>query len=61
LSEVYDITPLTSERCRLRWVVAASFSSLLGKIEPGIAKAFQVNQRRLIKKLERAAREYAVP
>jgi hypothetical protein len=58
LSEVYEITPLPSDRCKLRWVVAASFPGFLGKIAPGIASVFQINQRRLIKKLERAAREY---
>jgi hypothetical protein len=57
LSEVYEITPLSSERCKLRWVVAASFPGMLGKIEPGIASIFHINQRRLVKKLERVARE----
>jgi hypothetical protein len=61
LSEVYEITPLSSERCKLRWVVAASFPGMLGKIEPGIASIFQVNQRRLVKKLERVARERPTP
>jgi Polyketide cyclase / dehydrase and lipid transport len=57
LSEVYEIAPLSSERCKLRWVVAASFPGVLGKIEPGIGRAFRINQRRLLKKLERVARE----
>jgi hypothetical protein len=57
LSEIYEITPLTSESCGLRWVVAASFPGVLGKLEPGIGRIFQIIQRRLLKKLERAARE----
>lgn len=61
LSEVYEIAPLSSERCKLRWVVAASFPGALGKIEPGIGRLFQLNQGRLLKKLERAAREYTTP
>ena len=60
-TEVYEIAPLSSERCKLRWVVAASFPGRLGKIEPGIARIFQIIQRRLLKKLERAAREYPTP
>ncbi len=59
LTEVYEIAPLSSERCKLRWVVAASFPGWLGKIEPGIARIFQINQRRLLKKLERAAHDLA--
>jgi hypothetical protein len=61
LTEVYEITPLSAERCRLRWVVAATFPGVLGKIEPGIARIFQVNQRRLLKKLEGAALELPTP
>jgi hypothetical protein len=50
-----------SERCKLRWVVAASFPGMLRKIEPGIGRIFQINQRRLLKKLERVAREHPTP
>lgn len=57
LCEVYEITPLSSERCKLRWVAAASFSGWLGKIESTIARIFQLNQRQMLKKLERVARE----
>ena len=46
LSEVYEITPLSSERCKLRWVVAASFPEWLGRLEPGIGRVFQIIQRR---------------
>jgi Polyketide cyclase / dehydrase and lipid transport len=56
-TEVYEIAPLPSERCKLRWVVAASFPGWLGKIEPGIMRVFQIIQNRLLKKLERVARE----
>jgi hypothetical protein len=57
LTEVYEITPLSSERCKLRWVVAALFPGMLGKIEPAIGRTFQINQRRLIRNLDRVARE----
>jgi hypothetical protein len=55
LSEAYEITPLSAERCKLRWVVAASLSGWLGKLEPGIGRVFQINQTRLLKKLEHVA------
>jgi hypothetical protein len=61
LSEVYEVTPLSSERCKLRWVVAASFPGMLGKIERGIGPIFQIIQRQLLKKLERVARERPTP
>ena len=61
LSEVYEITPLSSERCKLRWVVAASFPGVLGRIEPGIGPVFQMNQRRLLRNLERVAQERPTP
>jgi hypothetical protein len=61
LSEVYEIAPLSSERCRLRWVLAASFPGALGKTEPGLGPIFQIIQRRLLKKLERVARERLTP
>lgn len=61
LFEVYEITPLSSERCKLRWVVAASFPGMLGKIEPGIGRIFQIYQRQLLRKLERVARELSTP
>jgi Polyketide cyclase / dehydrase and lipid transport len=61
LSEVYEIAPLSAERCKLRWVVAASFPGMLGKLEPGIGRIFQINQRRLLEKLERVARQPLTP
>jgi hypothetical protein len=61
LTEVYEIVPLSPERCKLRWVVAVSFPGWLGKLEPGIARVFQLIQRRLLKKLERVAREPLTP
>lgn len=61
LTEVYEITPLSPERCTLRWVAAASFSGWLGKIESGLARFFQINQRQLLRKLERIAREFPTP
>lgn len=57
LSEVYEITPLSSERCTLRWVVAASFSGWINRIEPVIGPTFQLIQRRMAKRLERVARQ----
>jgi len=41
LSEVYEIAPLSSERCKLRWVGAASFPGMLGKTEPVIGPIFR--------------------
>lgn len=61
LTEVYEIAPLSSERCKVRWVVAVSFAGWLGKIEPGIGRVFQISQMRLLKKLERVARAYRMP
>jgi hypothetical protein len=61
LSEVYEIASLSSERCRLRWVLAASFAGALGKTEPGLGPIFQIIQRHLLKKLERVARERLTP
>lgn len=56
LSEVYEITPLSEEHCKLRWVAAASFTGWLGKIEPGIGRMFQINQRQMLRKLERVVK-----
>ena len=56
-TEVYEIAPLPADRCKLRWVVAAAFPGWLGKSELGIMRIFQFNQKRLLKKLERVARE----
>ncbi len=61
LSEDYEITPLSSERCKLRWVAAASFRGWLRKIEPIIGRTFQINQRQMLRKLERVARERPTP
>jgi hypothetical protein len=58
-TEVYDVTPLSSERCKLRWTLAASFSGRLAMIEPGYARTLPMSQKRLLRKLERATRELA--
>ena len=34
LAEVYEIAPLSRERCKLRWTLAVSLPGLLSNIEP---------------------------
>jgi hypothetical protein len=34
ITEVYEITPLSREHCRLRWTFAVSLRGVLGKTEP---------------------------
>jgi ribosome-associated toxin RatA of RatAB toxin-antitoxin module len=59
LAEVYEITPLSPERCELRWTVAVSFRRLPRKFEPFIGRALTMIQKRLLKTLEQVAREYS--
>ncbi|OBJ57679.1 SRPBCC family protein [Mycobacterium asiaticum] len=56
LTEVYDVTPLSSGRCKLRWTLALSFSGRLAMIEPVYARTLPMTQKRLLRKLERATR-----
>ncbi|OBF98460.1 hypothetical protein A5790_03030 [Mycobacterium sp. 852002-51152_SCH6134967] len=61
LVELYEITPITSERCKMRWLLAVSLSGWLGRIEVGIARMFQRNQRQMLAKLERVAANFSSP
>jgi uncharacterized protein YndB with AHSA1/START domain len=60
-TEIYEVTPLSSGRCRLRWTLAVSFSARLAVIEPGYARTLPMSQKRLLGKAERATRERATP
>jgi ribosome-associated toxin RatA of RatAB toxin-antitoxin module len=57
LAELYEITPLSPDRCTLRWTLAVSFTGLLGKVEPCIGRLLPSAQNRMLKALERVARE----
>jgi hypothetical protein len=57
VTEVYEIEPLSSERCKLRWTFAGSHSGVLRTIEPFIARILPIVQERSLKKLEHVARE----
>ena len=59
LAEVYEIAPLSRERCKLRWTLAVSLPGLLSKIEPRIGRGMQALQKRLLRTLERVAREHS--
>jgi hypothetical protein len=61
LCEVYEITPLSFDRCQMRWVLAASLSGWLGRIEPVVARLMEISQRQMLKKLERVARDFPTP
>jgi len=61
LVELYEITPVTSERCKMRWILAASLAGWLGRIEAGIARMFQLNQRQMLAKLEQVAANFPSP
>ena len=60
-TEVYEVTPLSSGRCKLRWTLAVSFSGRLAMIEPGYARTLPMSQKRLLGKLERVTRELPTP
>jgi ribosome-associated toxin RatA of RatAB toxin-antitoxin module len=58
LSELYEITPLSPDRCRVRWTLAQSFAGRLRIVEPVLGRGLPIAQRRLLKTLERVAREH---
>jgi hypothetical protein len=58
-TEVYDVTHLSSGRCRLRWTLAVRFAGTLAVIEPAYARTLPMSQKRLLRKLERVTRELA--
>jgi Polyketide cyclase / dehydrase and lipid transport len=57
LSELYEITPLSSGHCTLRWTLAMSLPGVLGRIEPYLGRIMLMGQERMLKALERVARE----
>jgi hypothetical protein len=57
LAELYEITPVSSERCTLRWTLAPSYAGLLKRIEPVLTRGLTIAQRHMLKTLERVARE----
>jgi hypothetical protein len=58
LSELYEITPLSPERCHVRWTLAQSFAGRLRTIEPVLKRGLPIAQRRMLKTLERVARDH---
>jgi hypothetical protein len=56
-TEVYEVTPLSPGRCKLRWTLAMSFPGKLAMIEPALVRLTPFNQKRLLRKLERVTRE----
>jgi hypothetical protein len=57
-AELYEITPLSPERCELRWTVAVSLPRISSKIEPLLGHLMTILQNHLLKALERVAREH---
>ena len=60
-TEVYEVTPLSTGRCKLRWTLAMSFRGRLAMVEPAYARSLPMSQKRLLRKLEQATRELATP
>jgi Polyketide cyclase / dehydrase and lipid transport len=56
-SERYEITPISSERCIVRWTLAPSYAGWVRRIEPVLKRGLPIAQKRLLKTLERVARE----
>jgi hypothetical protein len=48
---------LSSERCKVRWTLAPSYAGWVCKIEPVLKRGPPIAQKRLLKTLERVARE----
>lgn len=59
LSELYEITSLSPERCLVRWTLAQSYAGRLRTVEPVLKRGLPTAQSRLLKALERVAREHA--
>ena len=59
LAELYEITPVSTDRCKLRWTFAVRLSGPLRKIEPHIGGFMARAQNRMLKALERVAREHS--
>jgi ribosome-associated toxin RatA of RatAB toxin-antitoxin module len=59
LTELYEITAVASDRCTLRWTLAVSLTGRLGKVEPYIGRLLPSAQNRMLKALERVARDHS--
>jgi uncharacterized protein YndB with AHSA1/START domain len=57
LTELYEITAVSSDRCKLRWTLAVCLSGALGRVEPYIDRCLPSAQNRMLRALERAARD----
>ncbi len=55
-SELYEITPISAERCKLRWTLAPMNVGWVRGIEPLLKRGVPMIQGRLLKTLERVAR-----
>jgi ribosome-associated toxin RatA of RatAB toxin-antitoxin module len=61
LTEVYELTSLSPGRCKLRWTLAMCFPGRLATIEPVLGRLSPMNQKRLLRKFERATRDLRAP
>ena len=58
LLECFDVTPLGTQRCTLRWRMAAELRGSVGLLEPGIRAALAPSMQRMMARLERVAAVY---
>ena len=61
LAELYEITPVSSERCTVRWTLAPSYAGLLRRIEPVLKRSLPMAQKHMLRTLERVARARCAP
>jgi ribosome-associated toxin RatA of RatAB toxin-antitoxin module len=59
LAELYEITAVSPDRCKLRWTLAVRLSGVFGRVEPYIGGHLARAQNRMLKALERVAREHS--
>ena len=57
LTELDEIKAVSSDRCQLRWTLAVSLTGVLEKLEPYIGRLLPSAQHRMLKALERVARQ----
>lgn len=58
LGESYELEPIGPDRCRLRWTLALRLAGPLAAVEPLVSLALPGVQGRLLKRLERVARDF---
>jgi hypothetical protein len=56
-SELYEITVLSDDRCKLRWTLGLRLPGVLERFEPAIRRSLPIAQNRMLKSLERVVRE----